>query len=465
MSGVGDGLGRVDAVIAARAEEHIRRIQQFLQAPHSGPGMRETAQIVRVDLERLGCQETAVHETPGNPIIFGSLQVGAPATLIVYLMYDTAPVLDAASWTHPPFAGELADLPVGRSIIGRGSMARRGPAIAFLEAVQALKDAGLPLPVNMLFVAEGDENIGSPYLANFFAAYRDRLASASATVFPSAAEEADGSAIVRLGAKGMLGLELTCDGATWGHGPGKSDLHWANAGWVESPMWRLAHAIATLSTPDGSKILIDGFYDNVAPLDGGELDLVRSLPFDEDRTKAELGISVFAGSVRGWEALKRNLYEPVLSLQGVWGSAPPISRLYKKAIARLDIRTIWNQTADEIEDKVRQHLARRGLGDIAVRRFYALPSSKVPAEDPVVQAALATYNAYGIQPQLWPSQPRTPPTAVFERPHVMFGVGHGGNQAARNEYLLIKPNGRLHGLHALTRSFAEFLMRYGALRG
>jgi acetylornithine deacetylase/succinyl-diaminopimelate desuccinylase-like protein len=465
MDEAASDIRRIEDAIASGVGELREKVQAIIRAPHSGQAMHETANLVRQSLRDVGCEETDVVETPGNPIVFGALDAKARATLIVYLMYDTAPVLDAARWAHPPFAGELADLSQGQAVIGRGTMARRGPMVVFLDVVRRMRQLGIRLPVNLLFVAEGDENIGSPYLSDFYAAYRDRLSAASATVFPAAGEEGNGTAIVRLGAKGMLGLELVCDGGAWGKGPGRSDIHWANAAWVENPMWRLAHAVTTLSNDDGTRITIDGFYDNVAPIGDAEAAMLQALPFDEEGTLRELGAKGYAAGARGHGALRRNLYEPVLALQGLWGSMPPISRLYKTGYARLDLRLVYNQTTEEIEEKVREHLRRRGYGDIEVRRLYALPSSKVDVNHPIIQAAITTYREYGIEPQLWPSQPRTPPTAVFERPYVMFGVGHGGNQAARDEYLLVTSRGALHGLVPLAQSFARFLFTYATLEG
>lgn len=463
MSDLPDRMGKVRGALAARRAGHIERIQSFLRVPHVGDGMRETAARVGADLAALGCQSVETFETKGFPILFASLDAGAPATLLVYLMYDTAPVLDLGGWHHPPFAADVAEVPRGKAIVARGALARRGPAISFLEAVAAIRDAGLALPVNLLFVAEGDENAGSPYLPDFYEAYKAKLAAASGTLFPAAGQEAHGGAVIRLGAKGMLGLELTCDGAAWGRGPAETDLHWANGAWIDSPMWRLAHAITTLVSADGGRILVDGFYDNVAPISDEDRATLRSLPFADDKQLAELGARRFSADATGWQALARNLYEPMAVLEGVWGSIPPVPRLYRKATCRLDMRTIFHQTAEEVEAKVRAHLDRRGYGDIAVRRLYALPASKVERDDPVVRAAIETYGDYDIPLQLWPSQPRTPPTSVFERPHVMFGAGHGGNQAAADEYLLIEAKDKLLGIDEMAASFAAYLFRYADL--
>lgn len=452
----------VGAVIRSGKERAIARTRQFIQAPHTGPGMRETAQLVADWLRELGCQTVEAFETPGNPILFAELNAGAASALIVYLMYDTAPVLDPDAWTHPPFAGDVADLPIGRAMIGRGTLARRGPMMAFLDAVQAVKDARLPLPLNLLFVVEGDENIGSPHLTDFYRAYRQRLTSAGGTLFPAAAQTKDGGVVIHLGAKGMAGFELACDGSEWGRGPGRSDLHWAHGAWVDSPMWRLTHAMATLATADGSRVAVDGFYDDVAPITAEEATMVQALPFNEERMKTELGISQFAMDATSSAAMRRYLYEPTLVLQGIWGSVPPIPRLYKRAMARVDLRLVWNQTAEGAQERIKAHLVRRGLGDISVEPLYAVPPSKVDPSDPIVQTAAAIYRGYGIQPQFWPSQPRTPPVAVLERPYVMFGIGHGGNQADKDEYLLLDAAGPLQGLETLMLSYVQFMFSYAA---
>jgi acetylornithine deacetylase/succinyl-diaminopimelate desuccinylase-like protein len=463
MSELNERMAKVRPALTARRAGHVEKIQTFLRMPHVGDGMRETAAQLAERLREIGCGPVETFETKGFPILYAPLDAGAPVTLLVYLMYDTAPVLDLNGWTHPPFAADVVATPRGRAIVARGALARRGPAITFLETVAAIRDAGMRLPVNLLFVAEGDENIGSPHLPEFYAAYAKKLAAASGTLFPAASQEAQGGAVIRLGAKGMLGLELTCDAAAWGQGPAKTDLHWANGAWIDSPMWRLAHAVTTLVSADGSRILVDGFYENVAPISNEDRATLRALPFDGAKQLDELGAQRFSGGVSGWEALARNLYEPMAVLEGLWGSIPPIPRLYRKATCRLDMRTIFDQTADEVEAKVRAHLDRRSYADISVNRLYALPASRVRRDEPVVRAAVETYADFGIRPQLWPSQPRTPPTSVFERPHVMFGAGHGGNQAAPDEYLLLDSHDGLCGIDEMAASFAAFLFRYAEL--
>jgi len=453
-------LDRVDGLIASGKEETIARIRRLIQAPHTGSRMRETAQLVATWLAELGCQTVETVETPGNPILFAELDAGAAVSLIVYLMYDTAPVLDPQSWTSPPFEAEIARLPIGRAMVGRGTLARRGPLVAFLDAIKAIRASGASLPVNLQFVVEGDENVGSPHLPEFYQAFRERLAGARGTVFPAAPQGKDGGVTIHLGAKGMAGYELVCDGSAWGRGPQRSDLHWANGAWVDSPMWRLTHALATLASGDGSRITVDGFYDRVAPVSAEVSRMVEGLPFSPERTKAELGISVFAGDDDGPGPMMRYLYEPAMVLEGVWGSVPPIPRLYKRAVARLDLRLVWNQTADDVRQKIAAHLERRGFGDIAVQQLYAVPPSRVERTDPIIQTAAAIYQAHGIQPQFWPSQPRTPPVAVFERPYVIFGVGHGGNQADKDEYLLLDGSDQLYGIETLMASFVRFLFAY-----
>ena len=464
MSATTSELERIDAAIRTAVPECIRGAREFLRLPQFGPESVRAARDLGRRLTALGCEQLSEFQTKGYPILYAELPAGARETLIVYLMYDTAPVLDGSEWSTPPFAAEIADLPAGRAIVARGALARRAPAIAFLGAVQAIKDAGVRLPVNMLFVAEGDENIGSPYLPEFYDAYRTRLERAAATFFPAASQEAEGSVAIRLGAKGMLGLELVCDAAAWGRGPTTKDLHWGESGWVDSPMWRLAHAVSTLAGPDGSRVAIDGFYDTVVPPREDEIEMVRALPFDGAKARRQLGVGRFSAGANGLDAMLRNLYEPSIVLEGVWGSVPPITRLYRKAVARIDFRLIRNQTADDIEAKVRAHLATRGFADIAVTKLFAVPCSSIPRDDAVIEAAVRMYGEFGVTPEMWPSYPKTPPTSVFDRPYVSAGLGHGGNQAARNEYLLVESKGKLQGFETLERSFVRFLFEYAALR-
>lgn len=437
----------------------IGRIQEFVRLQDEKNSAEKAAQFVAETLTQLRCNTVEVLPTEGSPVVLGELNVGAPTTLLAYLMYDTAPVLDKDEWSVPPYAGEVVDLPSGRAMVARGALARRGPLLAFTSAIEALQSADVPLPVNIVFFAEGDENEGSPHLVDFVARYRQAFRSCTATFFPSAEQESDGTVALKLGAKGMLGLEVEVDGASWTFGS-KKDLHWGEAAWVGSPMWRLVHALGTLASADGSNVLIEGFYDDVQTPSRADIRMVERIPFSENETRKRLGISSFVGELSAEDAQVRNLFEPSILLEGVWGSIPPVARLYRRALARIHFRVVPDQSLDSIESKTYSHLVNSGYGEARVRRIYGVPWSKVSRDEPIVKAATDVYISLGVRPTLWPLQPKTPPTAAFGLPYVMAGMGHGGNQASADEYLLLEDRADLKGLPSLMASFGKILFAF-----
>src|SRR3989304_2710984 len=182
-------------------------------------GIRECAQLVESYMRDSGCQVAEICETKGNPVVFGELAAGARHTLIVYMMYDTQP-FEGETWSHPPLEASLVPHEgFPSAVIGRGAINTKGPMVAFFNALLAVKESGETLPLNLKFVAEGEEELGSPPLPEFF---RDNLAllrAAEAVYYPGASQDRNGRVKMYLGNKGILYLELVCSGARWGRGP------------------------------------------------------------------------------------------------------------------------------------------------------------------------------------------------------------------------------------------------------
>ena len=213
-------------------------------------------------LKDAGFQKAVRADTSGKPGVFATLDAGAKRTVGVYFMYDVKQV-DPAEWSSPPFDAALVDKPgFGKVIVGRGAVNQKGPESAFLAALHAIRGAGKKLPVNLVLVAEGEEEIGSPHIRRGRAeargprrARRRRWASSCRP----RSQDPDGSVTVSLGAKGVVELELVSSGEKWGRGPTK-DVHSANRARLDSPAFHLVQALATLVNADGDPA-IDGFAD------------------------------------------------------------------------------------------------------------------------------------------------------------------------------------------------------------
>ena len=194
--------------------------------------------------------------------MFATLDAGAPKTLAVYFMYDVKQV-DPAEWSSPPWDAAIVDRPgLGKVVVGRGAVNQKGPEAAFLAALHAFRRAGRKLPLNLVLVAEGEEEIGSPHFPQIVGRpeIRDALSRCAGVFMPSATQGIDGEVTTTLGAKGVIELELVSSGEKWGRGP-RLDIHSSNKARVDSPAWHLVQALDALVADDGFTPAIDGWFD------------------------------------------------------------------------------------------------------------------------------------------------------------------------------------------------------------
>src|SRR2546430_12436026 len=187
-------------------------------------------------LREAGFQQATKIATDGQPGVFATLDAGASKTLGLYYMYDVKQA-DPAEWSSPPFTAALVDRPgLGKVLIGRGAVNQKGPEAAFLAALHAIRGAGKKIPVNLVLVAEGEEEIGSPHFRQVVA-HPEVSAALTRTIgvfMPSAFQDPDGSVSILLGAKGVVECELVASGERWGRGPTK-DVQSSNRARLDSP--------------------------------------------------------------------------------------------------------------------------------------------------------------------------------------------------------------------------------------
>src|SRR5205814_3256626 len=217
-----------------------------------------------------GFQQATVINTDGKPGVFATLDAGAAKTVGLYFMYDVKQ-FDPAEWTSPPTEARLVDKPpLGKAIIGRGAVNQKGPEAAFLAALHAIGGANKKMPVNLVMVAEGEEEIGSPHIKQLAhrPEVREGLSKCVGVFMPSATQDLDGIVTVNLGSKGVIELELVSSGEKWGRGPAK-DIHSSLKAMIDSPAWNLIHALDTHVSPDGNEIKIDN-YPKPRPLSAQE---------------------------------------------------------------------------------------------------------------------------------------------------------------------------------------------------
>src|SRR5437588_8646189 len=227
-----DDLSAIRAEITKRHDETVQRLQTWIKQPSiaaENRGMNEGCELTMQMLREAGFQQVSKSPTDGQPGIFATLDAGAPKTLGLYFMYDVKQV-DPTEWSSPPWEAALVDKPgLGKVVVGRGAVNQKGPQASLLAALHAIRGAGQKLPVNLVLVAEGEEEIGSPHFPQIVhqPEAQAALGRCSGIFMPSAAQGLDGIVTINLGAKGVIELELTSTGERWGRGPRK-DIHSSN---------------------------------------------------------------------------------------------------------------------------------------------------------------------------------------------------------------------------------------------
>src|SRR6266436_6792960 len=241
--------------IEKRHDEAVQRLQQWIRQPSIAAekrGMDEGCDLTIRMLRDAGFGEVTKVPTDGQPGIFATLDAGAPRTVGLYFMYDVKQA-DPAEWSSPPFEAAIIDKPgLGKAIVGRGAVNQKGPEASFIAALHAFRNAGRKLPVNLVLVAEGEEEIGSPHFPQIVRRPEvlAALRKCNGVYIPSAEQELDGKVLMTLGAKGVIEVELVSSGEKWGRGP-RTDIHSSLKARIDSPTWHLVQALATLVSADG----------------------------------------------------------------------------------------------------------------------------------------------------------------------------------------------------------------------
>src|SRR5690242_3557917 len=210
-------LKPLQAEIEKRHDESVHRLQEWIRQPSiaaENRGMTEGCDLQMRLLRDAGFDKVTKIPTDGHPGVFATVDAGTPRTVGIYFMYDVKQV-DPSEWSSPPWDAALLDKPgLGKVLMGRGAVNTKGPQAAFLSALHAFRGAGRKLPVNLVFVAEGEEEIGSPHFPQVVRSEEAAraLSKCSGIFMPSAEQDEDGVVTVSLGAKGVIELELTSSG-------------------------------------------------------------------------------------------------------------------------------------------------------------------------------------------------------------------------------------------------------------
>lgn len=474
------GLAATDPVdpalrraLAAGHDAAVKRLQDWIRRPSiaaENRAMAEGADHMAALARDAGFQHAEVVPTRGHPGVFATYDASAKRTMGIYFMYDVKQY-DPSEWSSPPTEARIVDKPgFGKVIVGRGAVNQKGPQATFLAALHALRAAGRKPPVNLVLVAEGEEEIGSPNFRDVvtkphvLAALKD----CAGVIIPSAWQSpATGGVAVNLGAKGIAELELVASGDKWGRGP-KADIHSSEKARVDSPAWRLVAALSTLVSPDGNTPLVEGFRERIRPLTPRERELIAlaARTTSEADAKRALGVDRWIDDLTWEKSLERLAAEPTINIEGlVSGYTGPGGKtvLPGRAVAKIDMRLVPNMTREDSVRKLRAHLDKRGFTDVEVNVTGGYDPTETPEDSTVVRAQLAAYKRFGVPTALYPRLAGSWPGVVFtgapvNLPAGQFGLGHGSGAHAPNEYFVIESsNPKVMGMADAAAGFVAFL--------
>src|ERR1700686_2404942 len=465
-------LDAISAEIVKRHDESVKHLQTWIRQPSiaaENRGMNEGCELTMNMLREADFGQVTKVSTDGQPSIFATLDAGAPRTVGLYFMYDVKQA-DPAEWSSPPFDAAIVDKPgLGKAIVGRGAVNQKGPEATFLAALHAIRGSGKKLPVNFVFVAEGEEEIGSPHFPQIVGRpeVQAALRKCTGVYMPFAAQGLDGEVTMTLGAKGVIECELVSSGERWGRGPRK-DVHSSNKARLDSPAWHLVEALATLVSPDGNDPAIEGFADKARPISEAEKKMIAeaSRRLSEAEAKKLLGVEHWIHDVSWREALELLMSRPTVNIEGlVGGYTGPGGKtiLPGKAVAKLDLRLVPDMTAAEALAALKAHLAKKGFGDIEVRMTGGYDPNSPPADAALIRVETEVYRKGGIDPVILPRSAGSWPGYVFtgEPLHLAagpFGLGHGSGAHAPDEYYVIESkNPKVQGMDGAVRSFVDLL--------
>lgn len=467
-----DDMDAITVEIAKRHDEAVKRLQTWIKQPSiaaENRGMAEGCELTMNMLREAGFEQVKKVPTDGQPGIFATLDAGVPRTVGLYFMYDVKQA-DPAEWSSPPFEARLVDKSgLGKVIVGRGAVNQKGPEATFLAALHAMRGAGRKMPVNFVFVAEGEEEIGSPHFPQVVR--KPEVAAAlkkcTSVFMPYAAQGLGGEVTINLGAKGVVELELVSSGEHWGRGPRK-DLHSSNKARVDSPAWHLVEALVTLVSPDGNDPVIEGFAAKARPLSEADKQMIAEAArrLSEADAKKLMGVEHWVHDVSWRESLELLASRPTVNIEGlVGGYTGPGGKtiLPGRAVAKIDMRLVPDMTAAEALAALKAHLAKKGFGDIEVNMSGGYDPTSTPADSSIIRASTAVYKKNGIDPVMFPRLAGSWPGYVFtdeplRLPAGHFGMGHGNGAHAPDEYYLIEStNPKVAGMDGAVRSHVEFL--------
>ncbi|MFI5233251.1 MAG: dipeptidase [Gemmatimonadales bacterium] len=436
-----------DRVLAELVE--FAAIPSVSTDPAHASDMQAAAHWVATTLAAAGPITVRTIATPGNPVIYGEW-LGAPGklTVLVYGHYDVQPPDPLDKWTTPPFTPTVRD---GR-LYARGVSDDKGPMLIPIKVAESFFAEVKSLPVNVKFMFEGEEEIGSKHLEAFIQTHKELLA-ADFVLSADGAMWRITEPSLTVASRGLAGLELTLTAAA-------KDLHSGrHGGGVANPLHAMARLIASLHDATG-RITVAGFYDRVAELTKDERAAIKALPFDETAYLKQVGAPAAFGEA-GYSTLERQWTRPTLEVNGMWGGYTGPGQktvIPSEAHAKITCRLVPDQDPAEISALVAKHLESHvpsgtsltvRIGDHGAR-----PASIARTHPALATAASALTTVYGVPPLIVRMGGTVPISELFQR-HMHLDTVFFSFSTADEDYHAPNEFFRIHRLHEGLEAWAR----------
>ncbi|MGI9076967.1 MAG: dipeptidase [Gemmatimonadaceae bacterium] len=398
-----------------------------------------------------------IHATPGHPIVLGEWRKAgdeAP-TVLIYGHYDVQPVEPLELWSSPPFEPSVR----GGKIFARGAVDDKGQLFLHIKALEAHLTTRGKLPVNVIFLAEGEEEVGSDNLAAFIEKHAGNLA-ADAVVISDSSMFAPGLPSLLFSLRGLAYFQIDIEGP-------KSDLHSGSyGGAVVNPAMALARILASLHDSD-ARVTIPGFYDKVRDWDDSVRKQIRELPFSDEDFRQETGSTALGGE-KGFSTLERIWTRPTCEVNGLlsgYTGEGAKTVLPAKAMAKVSCRLVPDQDPEEIGKLMQSHIdgvTPKGV-QVKVTHLHGGRPWRAEPSGPLFDAARAALSAaFGREPVLAGEGGSIPVVGDFERilgtPVLLMGFGLPGENAHAPDEWLSDEN-FVNGMRAIAVLWEEIAKR------
>ncbi len=440
-------------------DRYLEELKEFLAIPsvsalpEHANDVADAARWTAAELERIGLEHVRLIETPGNPVVYADwLHAGSDvSTILFYGHYDVQPVDPIDEWVTPPFEATVRE----GEIYARGAADDKGQIFMHFKAVEAFLRQERTLPVNIRFILEGEEEIGSKHLDGFVREQATSL-SADVVVISDSPMLDRGVPSLCYGLRGLAYLQIDLRGT-------KTDLHSGSfGGAVANPAFVLAQVLSQMKDRRG-RVKIPGFYDDVRPISDAERLEFAKLPFNERQYRRELGAPKLFGE-KGFTTLERVWCRPTFEVNGLqsgFTGEGAKTVIPATAMAKVSMRLVPDQDPDRVSDAFEVYFAKvvPKTVESAVRRLHTGKPWMTDLDNPFVRAAGRAIEAgFRRAPVFHREGGSIPVVSTFQEvlglPSVLFGIGLPDENAhAPNEKLDL---GNFHdGIVATTALYRE----------